>query len=349
MNAASGRDETPGAAPGAGEPAESDATSLHALAPPRRPNGLLSLFLTGMADVWSAARTGVAKRGDLGGLLYMVASAFSFALMAACVKLFLPTVPTGRTVFWRGTVMALAFFLIARLRGVSVRGTRHGKLVLRGLLGAGAVSCYFWSVQHLSIGDAVLIQYSHPVFVAVMAPLFLGEKTGRGHWLWVSAAFAGMWVVVRYGVGGAAGGGGASDAIVGLCGSLLSGFAYMTVRDLSRTENAWTILVWFSATMAPVAAVHAFVDGVTLVPVDVREALGHLAMTAAGLVGQFALTQGLSRAGAARATAVSMSGPVFGLLLDLAFFGVAPSVGSFTGTAIVVAALTLLAINRPRT
>ena len=132
----------------------------------------------------------------------MVLSAFSFALMAACIKLFLPTVPTGRTVFWRGVLMASTFFLIAKARGVSIGGTRHGKLVLRGLLGAGAVSCYFWSVQHLSIGDAVLIQYSHPVFVAVLAPLLLREKTGRGHWLWVATAFVGMWIVFRYGIGG---------------------------------------------------------------------------------------------------------------------------------------------------
>lgn len=329
-------------------PVDGDATSLKALAPPRRSSGLLSLFLTGMADVWSAARSGVAKRGDLAGLLCMVLSAFSFALMAACVKLFLPAVPTGRTVFWRGAVMALAFFAIAALRGVSVRGTRRGKLVLRGLLGAGAVSCYFWSVQHVSIGDAVLIQYSHPVFVAVLAPLLLREKTGRGHWAWVLAAFAGVWIVVRYGVGGG-GRGGSSDALVGLVGSLLSGCAYMTVRDLARTENAWTILVWFSATMVPVAAAHAAYEGVSLVPADAAEAGGHLAMIAAGLVGQFALTQGLSRAGAARATAVSMSGPVFGLALDYAFFGLAPGPASLLGTAVVVAALTLLAVNRPKT
>lgn len=339
-------EETPRAPAADATPAEADATSLKALQAPRRTSGLLSLFLTGMADVWSAARTEVAKRGDLGGLLLMVVSAASFATMAACVQLFLKDVPTGRTVFWRGLVMALAFASIARARGVPIAGTRRGKLVLRGVLGAGAVSCYFWSVQHLSIGEAVLIQYSHPVFVAVLAPLVLREKTGRGHWCWVALAFGGVWLVAARGVGG--GSGGAGDALVGLAGSLMSGLAYMTVRDLSRTENAWTILTWFSATMVPVAAAHAFHDGVTLLPADAAEAAGQLATIAAGLVGQFALTHGLSRAGAARATAVSMSGPVFGLLLDLALFGKVPSEASLGGTALVVGALTLLAVNRPK-
>jgi drug/metabolite transporter (DMT)-like permease len=329
------------------KPAEADATSLHALQPPKRSNGLLSLLLTGMADVWSTARTGVAKRGDLAGLLLMIVSAASFAAMAASVQVFLKTVPTARTVFWRGLVMAVVFALIAKARGAGIAGGRRGKLVLRGLLGAGAVSCYFWSVQHLSIGDAVLIQYSHPVFVAVLAPLILREKTGRGHWVWVALAFAGVWLVAARGVDGGRAGG-ASDAAVGLFGSLLSGLAYMTVRDLSRTENAWTILVWFSATMVPVAAIHAWHDGASLIPVDLPEVLGQLATIAAGLVGQFALTQGLSRAGAARATAVSMSGPVFGLLLDFALFRKAPSDASLAGTALVVGALTLLAVNRPK-
>ncbi|HYC78485.1 MAG TPA: DMT family transporter [Planctomycetota bacterium] len=330
----------------ADKPAEADATSLHALRPPKRPSGLLSLFLTGMADVWSATRQGVARRGDLGGLLFMVASAASFALMAAFVKLYLPTVPTARTVFWRGALMTLAFVALARARRVPVAGVRRARLVLRGLLGAGAVSCYFWSVQRQSIGDAVLLQYTHPVFVAVLAPLVLRERTGRGHWLWVALAFAGVWLVAG------AEGRFKQAALVGLSGSFLSGLAYMTVRDLSRTENPWTILTWFSATMAPTAAVWALVQGESLVPVDAAEVGGHLAMTSAGLVGQWALTHGLSRSGAARATAVSMSGPVFGLLLDLALPDAVVvadlSTARLGGTALVVGALICLALNRPK-
>jgi drug/metabolite transporter (DMT)-like permease len=325
-------------------PDASATTTMKALAPPKRPSGLLSLFLTGMADVWSATRTGVAKRGDLSGLLYMVVSAASFASMAACVKAFLPGVPTHRTVFWRGVVMGATFFCIARARGIDVRGKKRGRLVLRGLLGTYAVICYFVSVQRLPIGDAVLIQYSHPVFVAVLAPIVLREKTGRGHWLWVTAAFSGVWLVVGAGFGG----GDWTRALVGLTGALLSGVAYMTVRDLARTDNPWTILVWFSIVMAPVSAAHALLSGVSLLPSSFAESGGHLAMIAAGLVGQFTLTQGLVRAGAARATAVSMSGPVFGLLLDFLIDGRVPAWTSVLGTAVVVFALASLALNRPK-
>ena len=88
--------------------------------------------------------------------------------------------------------------------------------------------------------------------------------------------------------------------------------------------------------------------GEAAIPKTASEVLGHLAVTASGLVGQFALTEGLARTGAARATAVTMSGPIFGMLFELWFFGVAPSAASVAGAALVIGALVLLALWGPR-
>ena len=97
----------------------------------------------------------------------------AFALMAAVLKLWLSGAPTQAVVFSRGLVMSTIFVLLARRRRVPLAGSRPGKLLLRGLLGYGAISCYFASVSRLPVGDAVLLQYSHPVFVAMLAPVVL--------------------------------------------------------------------------------------------------------------------------------------------------------------------------------
>ena len=55
---------------------------------------------------------------------------------------------------------------------------------------------------------------------------------------------------------------------------------------------------------------------------------------------------GLARAGAARATAVTMTGPVFGLLFGWLMFGTQPAPVSVAGTIIVIAAVVLLARRR---
>jgi drug/metabolite transporter (DMT)-like permease len=62
-------------------------------------------------------------------------------------------------------------------------------------------------------------------------------------------------------------------------------------------------------------------------------------VTASALVGQITLTFGLSRAGAARATAVTLTGPVFGMLFGYALFGTVPTAASLLGTAVVLGAL----------
>ncbi len=296
-----------------------------------------SLFLTGLADVWESVKHRAKSRGEASGLWFMVASAAAFALMAAVAKLLLPNVPTQAVVLSRGVMMTALCVAIAVRKGVPLVGKSPGKLLLRGLLGYGALSCYFYSVQHLPLGDAVLLQYSHPAFVAALAPLLLGERTGKGHWWIVLTALAGVALIV--GPSGEM----RAGALVGLTGSLLSGLAYMTIRDLSRTEHPLTIVLWFPLTTIPGSLVATVIVGRAAIPRDVHEVLGHFGVFACALFGQVALTEGLARVGAARATAVSMTGPVFGLLFGLAFFGTRPTSWSLAGMALVIGALWLLA------
>ena len=296
-----------------------------------------SLLLTGLADVRSALQEESRRPGDRFGLILMVVSAACFALMAAVAKRLLPTTPMQAVVLSRGILMTATFVILARRQGVPILGHNPPVLLLRGLLGYGALSCYFWSVQHLPLGDAVLLQYSHPIFVAAIAPFFLREVTGRWHWPLVLAALAGVALIV--GPAGNLRG----PALVGLCGSMLSGLAYMAVRRLSKSEHTLTILIWFPLATIPLSLAATIHAGRSAIPSGAAEVVGHLLIYATALLGQVTLTEGLARAGAARATAVTMTGPVFGLLFGWMLFGTTPSVESVVGTAIVIAAVVLLA------
>ena len=296
-----------------------------------------SLLLTGLADVRSAVEQESRRPGDRFGLILMIVSAACFALMAAVAKKLLPDTPMQAVVLSRGVLMTATFVTLARKQGVPIVGNNPRMLLLRGLLGYGALSCYFWSVQHLPLGDAVLLQYSHPVFVALIAPFFLHEATGRWHWPLVLAALGGVALIV--GPAGHL----LSPALIGLTGSMLSGIAYVAVRKLSKTENILTILVWFPLASIPLSLIATLSMGRAALPKSGAEIAGHLLVFASALVGQTTLTPGLARAGAARATAVTMTGPVFGLLLGWLLFGAVPTPASLAGTAVVIAAVILLA------
>jgi drug/metabolite transporter (DMT)-like permease len=296
-----------------------------------------SLLITGLADVWSAVREQAERPGERFGLVLMVISAACFALMAAIVKKLLPHTPMQAVVFSRGILMTTTFVLLARRQGIPIVGSKPWVLLLRGLLGYGALSCYFWSVQHLPLGDAVLLQYSHPVFVAAIAPFFLHEATARWHWPLVLAALAGVALII--GPSGQFRG----AALVGLCGSMLSGLAYMAVRRLSKTEHPLTILVWFPLATIPLSLFATLKAGRAAIPSTGLEVAGHLLVYLSALCGQWTLTWGLARAGAARATAVTMTGPVFGLAFGWLLFGTRPVLESLIGTAVVIGAVILLA------
>jgi drug/metabolite transporter (DMT)-like permease len=299
-----------------------------------------SLFLTGLADVWMALRTEARDGGERWGLMLMVVSAASFALMAAFAKKLLPDTPVQAYVLTRGVMMSAIFVTLARWRGHPIVGNRPGMLLVRGLLGYAALSCYFWSVQHLPLGDAVLLQYSHPIFVAAIAPLFLGERTRGSQWILIVLALVGVAFIVR------PSGEVRPEAFVGITGSMLSGLAYLTVRQLSRTEHPTTIMLWFPLATIPLSLVATLADWRAAIPRNGAEAAGHLLITAAALVGQVALTHGLARAGAAKATAVTLTGPVFGMLFGYMMFATVPAPGSLVGTAIVLTCLGLLGSRR---
>jgi drug/metabolite transporter (DMT)-like permease len=296
-----------------------------------------SLLLTGLADVRSAVSEQARRPGERFGLALMVLSAACFALMAAIAKRLLPHTPMQSVVLSRGILMTATFVFLARRQGVDILGKNPAMLLGRGLLGYAALSCYLWSVQHLPLGDAVLLQYSHPIFVAAIAPFFLHEKTGRWHWPLVMAALAGVALIV--GPAGHLRG----PALIGLTGSMMSGLAYMAVRKLSKTEHTLTILVWFPLASIPVSLVTTMLAGSRAIPKSGLEVAGHLLVFATALLGQYTLTAGLARAGAARATAVTMTGPVFGLIFGSLLFGTAPSPTSILGTIVVITAVVLLA------
>lgn len=315
------------------------------------------------------------RRADTRGLWLMVASAAAFAAMAPFTRKWLTGIEPQSIIAARAVVMTALFFAWGRLRGVDLAGCDRAGLLLRGTIGWFAISCYVWSTQHLPSGQAVLIQYSHPVFVAALAPWLLRERSGPGHWPLVAAAFTGLALAI--GVGGEID----RNAAIGLMGALLSGFAYITVRRISATESPLTIVFWFSLVMLPTSLVSCFTPwslldslaawlggtppnavhggagaagahapvgaALRLLPATSGEWIGYLGVVAVGLIGQVTLTEGLKRAGAARATAVTMAGPLFGLLFDRLFFARTPTPLILGGTLLVVAALVLLGLLKP--
>ncbi|MCA9322971.1 MAG: DMT family transporter, partial [Planctomycetes bacterium] len=238
--------------------------------------------------------------------------------------------------FIRGVLISLFLVIVARRRGAPLWGKRRGLLFLRGLLGSMALLIYYRSAQILPLGDAVLLQYTNPIWVAVLAPVFLHERTNPRHYWAVGLAILGV-AIVAHPEGRLA-----PESLLALGGALCSAFAYLTVRVLVRTERATTIMLWFPATSVVLTLPVMVALGKDVLPQTGLQWWGSLLVTVTALLGQWTLTLGLARAPAARATATTLAGPVFGVVWGLMLLGEVPGTHAWVGALLVMAALAVI-------
>jgi len=275
----------------------------------------------------------------------MAAGAFSFSLMSALAKLAGRDVPVFELVLARSTVVAL-------LSGASVwrgrtpwLGREPGLLLLRGILGLGALTCVYYAVVHLPLADATVLQFTNPMWTALAAALLLGETMASREVTLVVASLGGVVMVARptFLFGHVS----ALDPVavgVGLLGALLTGVAYVVVRRL-REEAPMLIVFWFAAVSTavslPIVALHPVAPGPGTLAVLLGVGLfAHL--------GQVFTTWAFRLERAGRTSAVGYLQIVFAAGWGLLLFHEAPDAWTWAGAAVVVGSTLLLVRAHPR-
>ena len=111
------------------------------------------------------------------GPRYVLISAFGFAVMAALVKeAGVLGIPLLQIIFVRAVISVVLSLADIRRAGVHPLGNKRGLLFARGFFGFAALTGVFYALIHLSMAQATLLQYLHPVFTALLAFLFLAER-----------------------------------------------------------------------------------------------------------------------------------------------------------------------------
>ena len=285
----------------------------------------------------------------------MLSSAVSFSLMGVCVKAVGSRIPVAEVVLARSAVSLLLSIAMLKQAGLNPWGQRRGLLVLRGVIGTGALLCVFAALAQLPLAPATVLQYLQPTFTALLAWLLLRERVGPRVLL---AALLGWLAVVLLSnpselmelLGPIASGwleGSAAPLPLGgvllaIAGALLSACAYVSVRALGRTEHPLVIVFYF-----PLVGLVLTAPLVLLQPVW-PTAWEALALVGVGLftqLGQLGVTNGLLGMPAARATALSYGQVPLAALWGWWFFGEALDPDTTLAMALVLAA-TLLSLRR---
>jgi len=277
----------------------------------------------------------------------MLISALAFALMAALVKEAGQLgIPLLQIIFVRALVsVVLSLIDIGRSR-VHPLGNRKALLFARGFSGFLALTGVFYALFHLSMAQATVLQYLHPVFTALLAFLFLAERPTTATLACIALSLLGLvCMVVPYWT--------ASDTttaplwpvIAGLGGAFGSGVAYTLVRKLVITEHPSVIVLYFPMICVPGALLLGGADFVWPTAAGWWVLLGVGCFTQ---LGQLALTKAMQLDAASRVTSLSYVQIIFAAILGWLAFGEISTRATLLGGGLILLGAIVSAWMQPR-
>ncbi len=288
---------------------------------------------------------GSAKRG---GLWHMAAAAFFFSLMSLMVRASgsLEGLPSSQVVLARAVVALVLSWSMLRRRGMNPWAGHKGLLAVRGLLGFGALTCFYYSLVHLPLAEATVIQYMNPVFTGLLAAVALRERITFADLFATLLSLGGVALVARPAVLFGDTGHTPLPVVavtIAVLGSLLSAAAYVSVRKARGLVPPLVVVFWFPLVAAPLALPPAISQW------EWPSLTGWLLLLGVGVTTQVAqvfMTEGLHREPAGRATAVSYLQVVFAAAWGALFLGELPDAWTLTGGLLVCAGVLAVAVRK---
>ena len=136
--------------------------------------------------------------GKQKGIVCIILSAFSFALMNTFVRLS-GDLPSLQKSFFRNLVAAFFAAILIWRNHINLRVERKewGTLALRCIFGTLGILCNFYAVDHLLVADASILNKLSPFFIIVFSYFILKEKIKPVQAVCVGLAFIGCLFVVK--------------------------------------------------------------------------------------------------------------------------------------------------------
>jgi drug/metabolite transporter (DMT)-like permease len=197
-------------------------------------------------------------------VFFMVLSAILFGFMAIVIRLASKQLHAFEIAFFRnffGFAFTLPLFF---KHGISILKTDKLHMYIgRCLIGIISMMCGFWAIVHLPLAEAVTISYSTPLFVTILAVLFLGEVVKMRRWTAVLAGFVGVLIIMQPGSQRFS-----ADMMIALVAAVMSAVVAISIKILSRTEKAdaiviYTTLLWVPMSLVPALFVWEWPAGIT--------------------------------------------------------------------------------------
>lgn len=276
----------------------------------------------------------------LRGAAWMLAATVVYAVQGLLVKLLGQRLSPFEVAFFRcffGLLVLLPF--LAQTRSYRISGSPWMHL-LRALVGVSGMFCGFYALTHLPLATATAITFTKPLFLIVLAVLFLGEQVRWRRWTATAVGFLGVLIVARPG----------TDVfsfamVVALVGSFLIADVAVLVKKLSATDRNVTILFYFAVITTFVAAIPAWFVWQT--PYGLEWPLLVFVGVSASL-GQYCTLRALRVAEATAVMPFDYTRLLFAGIFGYVFFGEIPDGWTLVGIAVLIGSTLYIAQREVR-
>ncbi len=274
-------------------------------------------------------------------VLWMIFGSICFGTMNALVKWTSVNADVWMIIFIRSLVIALAVIIFTRFRGTSLKMNDPKKMFLRCLVGLIAMVLYFSALSLIPIGQAVTLQYTAPLFVALLSGSLIREKVSTSVLISLVTAFIGIILIVSPDLDSID-----PNALLALGSGLFAGLAYIFVRDLRKTDSPSTVVFWFAA-FSVVGSVIQAAPELTNLTWEMLAALIGIGVGAGG--GQVGITMAYHQANAAWVSAFSYLTVIIATIYGIILFDEVLSTKIIIGGLLIIGSGVALIFFTPST
>lgn len=266
------------------------------------------------------------------GILFIILSAFFFALMNLFIRLS-GNVPSLQKMFFRNFfAMIIAVGSLIKSHVPFKMGKGNLKyLVIRSMAGGLGMVGNFYAVDHMNISDASMLNKLSPFFAIIFSIFVLNERANLREWCAVFVAFFGALFVVKPSFSFDV-----VPAFAGVFGGIGAGLAYTYVRKLGmRGENSMIVVAFFSS-FTTLMLLPNLIFNYTPMTGSQWLFLCLTGIAAAG--GQICITKAYAYAPAKEISVYDFSIVIFAAILGMLFLSQKPDMLSVIGYFIIIGA-----------
>ena len=273
--------------------------------------------------------------GNLRGIAFMLLAAVFMMIMATLVRFVSEGLHPFQVAFFRN-VIGLCMFIpfILSVGTAPLKTQRIGLMALRGVFNAIAMLTYFLSLGLLPLSEVSALTFTVPLFVALMAVIFLKERIGPRRIASLVIGFSGAMIILRPGVEIIDVG-----AIYALISALTWAIAIIIIKDMSQTESSVTITIYglfFLAifTFPPAIFVWEWPNA--------EQYFWLFVLSAVGTVGQLLFVQSLKLADATLVMPFDFTKLIWASIFGFYIFAEIPTIWTICGGAVIFASSSYL-------